>query len=83
MVTKLHNEDCQKSRAVSLWSFALAGLGILQIYLTGKKLRIGWVVGIGTSVLWFVYGLATAQYGFLISAVVFGAIHWKNWRVWG
>ena len=67
---------------MSFWSFALAGLGILQIYLTGKKLRIGWVVGIATSVLWFIYGLATTQYGFLISAIVFGAVHYKNWQSW-
>lgn len=67
---------------MSLWSFALAGLGIAQIVLTGRKLRIGWIVGMATSVLWFVYGLATDQYGFLISAIVFGAIHFRNWRAW-
>ena len=67
---------------MSLWSFALAGLGILQIYLTGKKLRFGWIVGLMTSLLWFIYGIVTAQYGFLISAVVFGAIHWRNWVSW-
>lgn len=68
--------------SMSLWSFALAGLGILQIWLTGKQLRIGWVVGMVTSALWFAYGYATGQYGFLISAIVFGAIHFKNWRAW-
>jgi len=67
---------------MSLWSFALAGLGIAQIVLTGRKLRIGWVVGMATSALWFVYGLATEQYGFLISAMVFGMIHYRNWRSW-
>ena len=67
---------------MSLWSFALAALGILQIWLTGKKLRVGWIIGLATSALWFVYGFATEQYGFIISALVFGAIHFKNWRAW-
>ena len=68
---------------MSLWSFALAGLGIAQIYLTGKKIRFGWIVGVITSALWFIYGIVTAQYGFLISAVVFGSIHIRNWIDWG
>lgn len=67
---------------MSLWSFVLAGLGILQIYLTGEKLRIGWLVGIATSVLWFAYGIVTDQYGFLISAIVFGVTHYRNWKLW-
>lgn len=68
---------------MSLWSFALAGLGIAQIWLTGKKIRHGWLVGVLTSVLWFIYGVTTEQYGFLVSAVVFGVIHIKNWQAWG
>lgn len=67
---------------MSLWSFALAALGIAQIVLTGKKLRVGWIVGIATSCLWFVYAFATAQYGFVISAIVFGWLHFRNWRAW-
>jgi nicotinamide riboside transporter PnuC len=64
------------------WSFALAGLGILQIHLTGKKRRIGWIVGLFTSALWLIYGATTEQYGFIISALVFGWFHWKNWVAW-
>lgn len=67
---------------VSLWSFVLAALGIAQIILTGKKIRHGWLVGVLTSILWFIYGVTTQQYGFLISAVVFGVIHLRNWLAW-
>ena len=68
---------------MSAWSFALAALGIAQIYLTGKRIRFGWMVGLLTSGLWCVYAVATAQYGFIMSAVVFAVIHYKNWRAWG
>jgi len=67
---------------VSLWSFVLAALGIAQIILTGEKIRHGWLVGVLTSILWFIYGVTTQQYGFLISAVVFGVIHFRNWLSW-
>jgi hypothetical protein len=72
----------ERARGVSLWSFVLAGLGILQIYLTGKKLRIGWIVGLLTSLLWLIFGVVTEQYGFIISAFVFGYFHLKNWVAW-
>ena len=68
---------------MSLWSFALAGLGIAQIYLTGKRIRFGWIVGLLTSALWCVYALATDQYGFIASAAVFAALHYRNWKEWG
>ena len=65
-----------------LWSFILAGLGVLSLYLTGKKMKSGWVVGLANSCLWIVYGLSFEQYGFLISAVVFIAVQLKNYLNW-
>lgn len=66
-----------------LWSWVLAGLGIVQIYLTGKKRRIGWVVGFITSCMWATYAVLFGAWGFLFSAAVFGWIHVKNWLDWG
>ena len=65
-----------------MWSYVLAGLGILSIYLTGKKLRSGWVVGLINSGLWAVYALTSANYGFLISSAFFIAIQTKNLVAW-
>ena len=65
-----------------LWSYTLAGLGVISLYLTGKKLKIGWVVGIVNSVLWIAYGLITEQYGFIASAVVFITVQARNYHSW-
>ena len=65
-----------------LWSYILAGLGVLSIYLTGKKLKSGWLVGLANSGLWILYGLLTQQYGFLVSAIVFIYVQYKNYVAW-
>jgi nicotinamide riboside transporter PnuC len=65
-----------------LWSYTLAGLGVISLYLTGKKLKSGWVVGIVNSGLWIAYGMTTEQYGFILSAIVFITVQAKNYRSW-
>lgn len=70
-------------RTVDYWSYGLALLGIGQIVLTGKKKRIGWLLGLATSCLWVAFALTTKQYGFLVSSAVFGTIHIRNWIAWG
>lgn len=65
-----------------IWSFALAAVGILGIYLAGKKNKIGWAVGLGAQVLWVIFALVTVQYGFILSAVAYGYIYGRNWYLW-
>jgi nicotinamide riboside transporter PnuC len=65
-----------------MWSYLLAGLGVLSLYLTGKKLKSGWVVGLVNSGLWIIYGLTSNQYGFIVSAVVFIVVQYKNYVAW-
>jgi nicotinamide riboside transporter PnuC len=65
-----------------LWSYVLAGLGILSLYLTGKKMKSGWVVGLINSALWIAYGISSEQYGFIISAGFFIAVQLKNYLSW-
>ena len=65
-----------------VWSYVLAGLGVLSLYLTGKKLKSGWVVGIINSGLWMTYAVVTNQLGFLLSAFVFVAVQIKNYLQW-
>jgi hypothetical protein len=65
-----------------LWSYTLAALGVISLYLTGKKLKSGWVVGIVNSGLWIAYGVTTEQYGFIASAIVFITVQARNYQTW-
>lgn len=66
-----------------VWSWILASGGLLQLWLAGRRLRLAWVVGFVTSVLWGVFAVSTGSWGFLVSAVVFGFVHVRNWMLWG
>lgn len=67
---------------MDVWSFGLAAGGLIQLWLSGSKSRLGFVVGMATSVGWFVYGLVSSQFGFLVSAVVFFIVHVRNFVRW-
>jgi diacylglycerol kinase len=64
------------------WSFVLAGLGLLQLWMSGSHLRTNSLVGGLTSVGWFFYGVQFQQWGFLISASVFLVVHVRNYVRW-
>jgi nicotinamide riboside transporter PnuC len=67
---------------MTIWSFVLSGLGVVSLYLTGKKLAVGWLVGLFNTALWVIYALTTAQYGFLVSSAVFTVVQVKNYLEW-
>lgn len=64
------------------WSWLLTAVGVTGLYLAGSKKRLGWLVGIGAQGLWIAYALATEQYGFLASALAYGAVYVRNARKW-
>lgn len=64
------------------WSWGLAAVGILGIYLAGKKMKAGWMVGILAQVLWLAYAVATRQWGFLVTAIAYASIYLKNYLAW-
>lgn len=65
-----------------IWSFVLAGIGILGIWLAGRKNLWGWAVGVGAQLLWIAYAIVTQQWGFIASAVAYGSVYAINWRKW-
>lgn len=65
-----------------IWSFVLAAVGIAGIYLAGRKSKWGWGLGLAAQVLWVVFALTTAQYGFILTAVAYGAVYGKNLWQW-
>lgn len=64
------------------WSYLLTAVGVLGIWLAGRKSRTGWAVGLSAQVLWIAYALATAQWGFIVSAAVYGSVYARNWVRW-
>lgn len=65
-----------------MWSYLLAAVGILGIWLAGRKSAWGWAVGLGAQGLWIAYALITSQYGFIASALAYGTIYARNWWKW-
>jgi nicotinamide riboside transporter PnuC len=63
-----------------LWSWLLAAGGILGLWLAGSGKPVGWLVGLGMQALWIAFALATAQYGFVVTALAYGAVYLRNWR---
>ena len=64
------------------WSIALAAVGILGLWIAGRKNAWGWAIGIGAQVLWVAYAIVTMQWGFIASALAYGFVYTKNFVSW-
>lgn len=64
------------------WSYLLTAVGILGLYLAGRRIPAGWLIGLGAQGLWIAYATATQQYGFYVSAVAYAAVYSKNFLTW-
>lgn len=65
-----------------LWSLILATIGIIGLLAAGSKKSVGWLIGLSAQLLWFVYGVTTHQYGFLLSAAAYGVVYARNYLAW-
>lgn len=64
------------------WSYGLAAIGVLGLWLAGRKKKVGWAIGLGAQGLWIAYAIVTRQWGFIVSALAYGFVYAKNWRQW-
>ncbi len=64
------------------WSWLLTAVGVTGLYFAGRRRAFGWAIGLGAQVLWIAYALATRQWGFIASAVVYGLVYGKNFAAW-
>lgn len=64
------------------WSWALAAVGLLGIWLAGRKRAVGWLVGVGAQFLWLAYAIVTRQWGFVVTAVAYAGFYGHNWLRW-
>lgn len=65
-----------------IWSFALAAIGVLGLLVAGKRRWQGWAIGLGAQALWIAYAIATRQWGFIASALAYGAVYGRNMLAW-
>jgi hypothetical protein len=65
-----------------IWSFVLAAVGVLGLYVAGRKRWQGWAIGLGAQVLWIAYAVVTKQWGFIASALAYGVVYGKNMITW-
>lgn len=67
---------------VELFSWILAAVGIIGVYIAGKKNRWGWAIGALYQIMWILYAYFTEQYPFIIVCVVYLVIYVKNFFDW-
>jgi hypothetical protein len=65
------------------WSWLLTLPQLYAQWNVGNRHRWAWLLAFTIDVLWVIYSLLTRQYGFLISATLFGALALRNWSKWG
>lgn len=64
------------------WSYLLTVFGLTGLVLAGRNKSLGWAIGLAAQVLWFVYAVVTQQWGFIVSALAYGSVYFRNWRAW-
>lgn len=67
---------------MSLWSWVLGVIGVTGMFFAGRKLWWGWGINLANEVLWIIYAIQTAQYGFIFMAVAYGAVYTRNLHSW-
>ena len=65
-----------------MWSYLLTAVGVTGLYLAGRGVWWSWLIGLGAQALWIAYALATAQYGFIVSALAYGFVYGRNALKW-
>jgi hypothetical protein len=65
----------------SEWSWLLAALELLGLWLAKKRPIVGFTLNLATEPLWTAYAIITGQWGFVLSAaayvVVYGRLLWQ------
>ena len=62
--------------------YILSLKGVTALILIGKRKELGWALAFTNECLWFLFAIATKQYGFIIGALVYGSVNAYNYRNW-
>src|ERR1044071_2205597 len=63
-----------------IWSTILTLLGITSLWLNPKHPKASWLVMVVDEILWILYAIATCQWPFIFSALVYMAVALCNLR---
>lgn len=66
--------------ALDIYSWTLAGLGILGLWITGKDYR-GWLIGALCQTLWIIYMCILDQPALVVQGAVFMLVFVRNYFV--
>lgn len=58
-----------------LWSWSLALIGVTGLYLVTRRNWRGYLIGVLVQLLWIAYAIITRQWGFIVSALVYGFVN--------
>lgn len=64
------------------WSWLLTAVGVTGLYFAGQKRPWAWLIGLGAQALWLAYAFRTGQWGFVLSALAYGAVYGRNAWLW-
>jgi hypothetical protein len=60
----------------------MSAISLLCIYLSGRKIRLNWLIGLGNQGFWLVYVLTAKSWGMLPLTAGITLLCIKNWYAW-
>lgn len=64
------------------WSWVLTIIGLTGFVLAGQKVWWSWYINLACQALWFAYAIVTQQYGFVVAAIVYSFVFFRNAVKW-
>lgn len=64
------------------WSWGLTIIGLSSCYLIGSGRKEGWLFATFVNVPWVTYAIVSRQWGFIVSATIYGVLDLRNFFKW-
>lgn len=64
------------------WSWLLTVVGLAGLILAGRRVWWAWYINLGCQALWMAYAIVTEQYGFIVAALAYSVVFFRNAVAW-